>query len=114
MKIGILREFLPEKRVSLLPEACVNLIKLKAEVWIEKDAGVSAFASNQDYEKLGVKIVSREELLNSADLIVGINTPAAADISLLKSSQVLIAAMNVSTTPGLLESLLSSGSTSFS
>ncbi len=114
MKIGILKEFLPEKRVSLLPEACAILIKLKAEVWIEKDAGVSAFASNQDYEKLGVKVVSREELLKGADIITGINTPAVADISMLKASQILIAAMNVSTSPGLLESLVNSGSTSFS
>jgi len=114
MKIGVLKEFLPEKRVALLPEACANLIKLKAEILVEKDAGVSAFAGNHDYELAGAKIVSREDLLKDADIVVCINTPPSADISTLRAGQLIIAAMNVSTTPGLLELLLKSGSTSFS
>ena len=114
MKIGILKEFLPERRVALLPEACANLIKLKAEIWVEKDAGISAFASNQDYERAGAKIVSREELLKGTDLVTAINTPSNADLAALRPEQVMIAGMNVSTSPALLESLLKSGCTAFS
>jgi NAD(P) transhydrogenase subunit alpha len=114
MKIGILKEYMPERRVAILPESCAILIKLKVEVWVEKDAGILAFAGNLDYEKAGAKIVSREELLKDADVITGINTPAVSDISRLKAGQVLIAAMNISNSPGLLDSLIRTGSTSFS
>lgn len=114
MIIGILKEALPEKRVALLPEACLFLIRLKNEIWIEKDAGVAAFASNLDYVKAGAKIVSREELLAGSNLIAAINTPALRDIAILKAGQVLIASMNISNSPDVLEALIKTGSASFS
>jgi H+-translocating NAD(P) transhydrogenase subunit alpha len=114
MRIGILKEFLPERRVALLPEACSILIKLKTEIWIEKDAGIAAFAGNAEYEKAEAKIVSREELLKGAEVITGINAPLNPDISLLKSGMVLIAAMNISNSPDLLKAFMDSGCTAFS
>ena len=114
MRIGILKEFLPEKRVALLPEACTLLLKLKVEVWVEKDAGISAFASNLEYEKTGAKMVNREELLADADIITSINTPSASDIAKLKPGMVLIAAMNIGNSSDLLDSLMKTGVTAFS
>ena len=100
--------------MALLPEASALLIKLKVEVFVEKDAGISAFAGNLDYEKSGAKIVSRDEVFNEADVITGISTLRDIEIEKLKTGQVLIAAMNIGNSPHVLEALIKSGSTAFS
>lgn len=51
MIVGILKEPLPETRVSLLPEAVAQLIKNGIEVVVETGAGLKASASNSDYER---------------------------------------------------------------
>lgn len=70
MTIGILREPSPETRVSLLPEHLSVLQKLHVNVCVEHDAGQAAFASNEAYAAAGANVVSREEVLQSADMIL--------------------------------------------
>ncbi|MCC6186742.1 MAG: NAD(P)(+) transhydrogenase (Re/Si-specific) subunit alpha, partial [Chitinophagaceae bacterium] len=43
MIIGVLKEQLPETRVSLVPEVVQALVKMKVTIWVESDAGASAF-----------------------------------------------------------------------
>lgn len=114
MKIGVLKESSPEKRVALLPEACLILSRLKAEMWIEKGAGINAFASDEEYLKAGARVVSREEILREADIITGIHLPGDGELGQIISPKVLIAVMNVLSTPGLTEKFLKSGVTAFS
>ena len=57
-------------------------------------------------------LLAGRELLNGVDVITGINAPRNTDISIFNAGQVIIAAMNISTSPDLLEALLKSGSTS--
>ena len=114
MKIGVLKESSPEKRVALLPEACSVLSRLKAEMWIEKGAGINAFASDEEYLQAGAKVVSREEILRESDIITGINLPVDTELGQITSPKILIAVMNVLNTPGLTEILLKSGVTAFS
>lgn len=70
MIIGILREPLPETRVSLLPEHLSTLQKWQVKVCVESGAGQLAFASNEAYAAAGAEIVSREQVLQTADLIL--------------------------------------------
>ncbi len=72
MKIGVCKEQDGENRVSLLPETVAAFIKLNVEVIVETDAGEKAMATNADYENVGAKIVSRNELLSQAELILSI------------------------------------------
>jgi NAD(P) transhydrogenase subunit alpha len=72
MSIGILKEPAGENRVSALPEIVSNFVKLKTKVLVETGAGVSAYASDADYEKAGATIHSRQEVANQADIILSI------------------------------------------
>jgi NAD(P) transhydrogenase subunit alpha len=76
MVVGVLKEPAFENRVSLLPEAVSALLKKKINVLVEQGSGVNAFASDLDYEKAGASVVSRADVLRSADLLLSINTPS--------------------------------------
>jgi NAD(P) transhydrogenase subunit alpha len=75
MTIGVLKESSGETRVSLLPEAIQQLIKKGHTVLVEKEAGVSAFASDADYEKAGAQIATAENIVAQSEIILSINQP---------------------------------------
>ena len=84
MLIGVLKETSPETRVSLLPEHIAILKKWNVETCIEKDAGATAFATDEKYTDAGAKIVDREMVLKTADILLSIGSCAASDIALMK------------------------------
>ncbi len=89
MIIGVLKEPSPEARVSLLPEHLATLKKWNVDVLIENNAGITAFAVNEKYAEAGAKITSREEILQTADIILSINIFPEADNSNLQSKIIL-------------------------
>ena len=86
MTIGVLKEPTHETRVSLLAEAVLTLTKKGLTVMLEAGAGEKAFCNNADYEKAGAQIKSRNEVLASSDIILGIHILEMSDISQLKSA----------------------------
>ena len=89
MIIGVLKEPVPETRVSVLPEHLAILLKWKADVLVETNAGENAYASNQKYEEAGAKVVSRDEVLHNSDIILSIDIPIPSEIELLQSKILL-------------------------
>lgn len=85
MIIGVLKEPEPENRVSLLPEHLQILKKLNVGLLIETHAGEKAFASDEKYAEAGGVIVSREEVMNKADVILAIHLPLETEIKALQS-----------------------------
>jgi len=89
MIIGVLKEPSPETRVSLLPEHIAILKKWNVEVLVESNAGTTAFANDEKYTEAGAGIKSRNEVLQSSDLIVSINALPQSEIANLKSKIIL-------------------------
>lgn len=89
MIIGVLKEPQPETRVSLLPEHLSILKKLNVEILIETTAGKNAFAGDDKYVDAGGTVVSREEVLRKADIILTIHLPAESEINALQSKIIL-------------------------
>ena len=89
MTIGILKEPLPETRVSLLPAHLPVLKKLNVEILIESGAGDKAFASNEKYAESGGSIVSREEALSRSDIILSIHLPVESEFDAIQSKIIL-------------------------
>ena len=79
MTIGLLKEPSHETRVSLLPEAVATLTKKNINVLVESGAGEKAFSRDDDYKNAGATIASRNEVLQSADLILSIHALTDAD-----------------------------------
>lgn len=79
MIIGVLKEQLPETRVSLVPEVVQALVKMKVTIWVESDAGASAFFLDKAYTDAGAIIKSATEIMASADLTLAINQQLVAN-----------------------------------
>jgi H+-translocating NAD(P) transhydrogenase subunit alpha len=93
MKFGILKESGDEKRVAMLPESVDALIKMGQTVIVEKGAGDTAYASDDEYKKVGATIVSKKELLAEAEAIIKIQLPEQEEIDGLKSGAILFAVL---------------------
>ncbi|MBN1116779.1 MAG: Re/Si-specific NAD(P)(+) transhydrogenase subunit alpha [Bacteroidales bacterium] len=94
MKLGVLKEQSPEKRVVLMPESVKTLVALKAEVLVEKGAGARAFVDDKEYTEAGAKLVDRKTILAESDVLLKIDPFSAEDIKETDASKVLLAAMN--------------------
>ena len=107
MRLGVLREPEGEMRVALVPNSIPKLSKSGFEVLIEKDAGINANHSNEEYEGKGGKICTREEIL-SCETIVSIRTPDLAGIS---EGTVIICVADPFRNPDIVRQAISSGIT---
>lgn len=114
MTIGILKEPEGENRVALLPEGAANLIKLKTEITIETDAGLKARARNEAYEKVGASVKPRNEVIQSADLILMINPPEDKDLEMMKEGQVVMGMFYPMIDKDLIKKMQDKGLTVFS
>ena len=86
MLIGIVKEISPgEKRAALVPSSVEKLVKLGAQVSVEKNLGQSIGLSDADYQTAGAKISSRTDILAAADILLRVRKPPLDEISNLKS-----------------------------
>lgn len=92
MQITVLRETQPgETRVALVPEQVRKLVAAKAMVSVESGAGSEAAATDADYAGAGAEVsANRAALLESADVLVTINRPAAEDFGRQKRGAVVL------------------------
>jgi NAD(P) transhydrogenase subunit alpha len=90
MTLGILKEPVPETRVSLLPEAAASLTKQNITIQVEKSAGEKAYAFNKLYQEKNINTVERSAILSSSEIILSINILSEEDIAQLKPNTILI------------------------
>ncbi|MFM2137859.1 MAG: hypothetical protein RJA57_166 [Bacteroidota bacterium] len=117
MTLGILKEYHPENRVSLLAEAVASLTKKGVRLLVEQGAGERAYCTDADYEKAGATVMGRSEVLAASDLLLSIHQPAAADIMTLEgrnASVVLIGVFQPLYNQSLMKEWAATGLTVFS
>ena len=95
MTLGILKEYHPENRVSLLAEAVASLTKKGVRLLVEQGAGERAYCTDADYEKAGATVMGRSEVLAASDLLLSIHQPAAADIMTLEGRNASVVLIGV-------------------
>jgi NAD(P) transhydrogenase subunit alpha len=114
MKIGVLKETDPEKRVVLMPDSVKTLVGLKAELVVESGAGASAFVADSEFEDAGAEITDRKSVIEKSDLILMVNAPDTKEIKDIDASKVLIGALNPFQNKEVVDALKSKNITSFS
>ena len=115
MKVSIPKEKNDfERRVSVTPDVVQSLIKSGFEVYVEKDAGLNSYFSNEAYEKAGAKILSDTTIYSDADVVLKVNAPSPSEISWMKKGSVLISMMYAATNPEVVEACAKAGVNSFS
>ena len=113
MIIGVLKEPSPETRVSLLPEHVAILKKWNVDVYVENNAGFTAFATDEKYTEAGATIKSRNEVLQSSKILLSINAPDTSDIK-HQTSNILLGVYQPLFNAGLMKELAEKGLTVFS
>jgi H+-translocating NAD(P) transhydrogenase subunit alpha len=90
MIIGVLKEPIPETRVSLLPEHVTILKKLNADVVLETNAGATAFAGNDKYIDAGATVAGRHQVLQSSAIILSLSNLSEEDIGAINPETVVL------------------------
>ena len=76
--LGVPRETFPgENRVAMVPAVVPILAKSGVSVWIERGAGESAGYRDEDYEKKGARLASRDEVFAGAQIIAHVRVAGA-------------------------------------
>ena len=114
MKIGVLKENKPEKRVVLMPESVAALSQLNVEVLVEKEAGRTVFVDDKEYTEAGGKISGKETILKDCNILLKATPFTEDEIKSVNPSQILIAAMEPFSNKNLLKLLTKNKITSFS
>jgi NAD(P) transhydrogenase subunit alpha len=119
MTIGVPKETFPgERRVALIPATLPALTKAGFQVVIETDAGTSAGFPDAAYVEKGARIAaSRDELFQSADVILQVRGPGAnpsagrEDLARTRRGQVLIGFADPLTNHEMVSALAERGAT---
>src|SRR3546814_407577 len=91
MIIGVLREAQTgETRVAATPATVVQLLKLGYEVVVETGAGDASSFADEAYVEAGASIGDPFD----ADIVLGVNQPAAQQLDQLRQNATLIGILN--------------------
>ncbi|MGH1372105.1 MAG: Re/Si-specific NAD(P)(+) transhydrogenase subunit alpha [Cellvibrionaceae bacterium] len=78
-----------ENRVPLIPDSVKKLVRAGGEVSVEAGMGKGAGYSDQEYTDVGAKVVAdRQQLLNSADMVLRLHKPTLDEVEQLKPGSV--------------------------
>jgi len=109
--IGVPSEILEgENRVAITPETAAKYIKRGLEVRIEKNAGLKAGFRDEDYEKVGAKIVeSKNEIYSESDIILKVQKPIIwseankNELEMMKKNALLVSFIYALNNPSLVK-----------
>ena len=97
IRVGVAAESAPgERRVALVPSALSVFNKTDIELLLESGAGSPAGFPDAEYAAKGVAILSREEVFESADVLLAVRAPGANpetgsdDLRLMRRGQAVI------------------------
>src|SRR6202012_4587823 len=96
--IGIPKETsFQENRIALTPLSVALLINNGHEVILESNAGQAANFSDKDYSEQGAKVVYDTKEVYEANIIIKIAPPTIPEIEMMKTHQILISTLQLST-----------------
>ncbi len=103
MIIGIPKEIkISENRVGLTEAGAFQLVKEGHTILIEKDAGVGSGISNEQYEKVGAKIIdTKKDVYAKADMIMKVKEPLPDEYDLMKENLILYTYLHLAAEPKL-------------
>jgi NAD(P) transhydrogenase subunit alpha len=114
MKVAVVKEAGPaERRVALVPEAVAKLHAAGHEILVQTGAGAGAFLPDESYSEAGASVVPADQLA-SADAILLVGRPDAAQIARLRAGQAALGMLAPLTDPELAERLAETGATAIS
>ncbi|MCR4302074.1 MAG: alanine dehydrogenase [Sulfuricaulis sp.] len=113
MRIGIPKEVkVREGRVALIPPAVSDLVRNGHEVFIQSTAGVASGYPDEDYLRVGSRIVPDAAVLYaSVQMVLKVKEPIAPEYDLLRKDHILFSFLHLASTPKLAQALKEKGLT---
>lgn len=113
MKLGCPKEIKPQEfRVGMTPNATAEAVLRGHSVVIEKGAGLGTGFADSDYETAGATMLdTAAEIFATADMIVKVKEPQAAERKMLREGQLLFTYLHLAPDPEQTKDLLASGAT---
>ncbi len=111
MIIGVPRERKTlEKRVAIIPDGAVELVRNGHEVLIETGAGLGSFFTDNDYKEAGCNIVpSLKDVWTKSDLIVKVKEPHPEEYQYFRKGLAIFDYLHLASMPELTEEMLKGG-----
>lgn len=92
MRIAVLRETAAgERRVALVPEHVMRLVKQGHQVRVERGAGAQAGFADEGYAAAGATLADAAAALASAEVVFAVRRPSAAQVEAIPAGAVLVA-----------------------
>ena len=104
MIIGVVK-CTEENLVGLVPKVAAKFIQQENEVWIEKGAGQSSEYSDEEFEDVGAKIVSRKEIFTKAQLVITYSGLDPKEIKEINTEALVVGKFNARVDSDLLRAL---------
>lgn len=103
MIIGVPKEIkISENRVGMTEAGARQLVKEGHTIIVEKDAGVGSGITNEQYEKVGAKIIdTKKEVYAKADMIMKVKEPLPDEYELMRENQILYTYLHLAAEPKL-------------
>ena len=112
MRIGVAKEIKSQEyRVALTPAGARELVQGGHEVVIEAGAGVGSAFSDEAYERAGATIAAVDDVWASADLLLKVKEPIAAEYPRLREGLTLFTYLHIAADEPLTRALVDSGIT---
>ncbi|MBU6219951.1 MAG: NAD(P) transhydrogenase subunit alpha [Bacteroidetes bacterium] len=111
MKVGIVKES-RDPRVAIVPDTLSKLSALGVSVIMEAGAGDESFFSDNDY--VGATVLSRDEVLKQADIIVTFNPLSQEEWKLVNQNAIMISQFAPFADAEAVPNLLKEGKKAFS
>lgn len=112
MIISVIKEIKnQEYRVGLTPAHAADFIANGHVILVEEDAGVGSGFKNEEYEKVGAKIVTTEDAWNKAELVVKVKEPLPSEYKYFREGLILYTYLHLASNLELTRELQRTGVT---
>lgn len=103
MVIGVPKEIkISENRVGLTEAGVRQLVLEGHKVYVQKDAGLGCYITNEDYIDAGATLLeTAKEIYDAADMIIKVKEPLPDEYDLLKENQILYTYLHLAAEPQL-------------
>ncbi|MEO1857808.1 MAG: alanine dehydrogenase [Rubritalea sp.] len=113
MNIGVPKEIKnQEHRVSMIPASAKDLVKRGHTVYVEKNAGIGASYSDEQYIACGAIILdTAKEIFAKSTFIIKVKEPQPSEVAMLTDQHILFTYLHLAADRNLTESLVATGCT---
>jgi len=110
MNVGVAKEIKSDEyRVALTPAGALELIARGHSVAVEHGAGGGSAFPDSEYERVGARIVSADDLWGESDLVLKVKEPLPEEYGRLREGQVLFTYLHLAASEELTRALIDSG-----